>query len=99
MLPRRPCPGLLRGPARGVHQVHNCFKMLNYQLRVSVSVISLQQSLYELLGVSPTADQAALKEAFFARSKEVHPDVNPEQPEAVEEFKRLAAAYEVSQGG
>ncbi len=59
-----------------------------------VPPVFLQQSLYDLLGVSPAATQEAIKEAFFARSKEIHPDLHPDEPGAVEQFQHLAAAYE-----
>ncbi len=43
-----------------------------------------------------SADQTAIKEAFFKRSKEIHPDLHPDDPEAVNRFQQLAAAYEVN---
>ncbi len=45
--------------------------------------------------MSPSADAESIKKAFFARSKEIHPDLHPDDPAAVEGFQRLAAAYEV----
>ncbi len=53
------------------------------------------KSLYEVLGVSPTADAKRIKEAFYAKSKELHPDTNPTDPNAPDNFRILAAAYEV----
>jgi len=47
------------------------------------------------LEVSSSSDTSAIKEAFFKKSKEVHPDLNPDDPEAQERFQQLAAAYEV----
>ena len=55
-----------------------------------------KQTLYDILGVKSTAGKSEIKEAFFRRSKELHPDVNPAEAEkASEDFQRLAAAYEV----
>ena len=54
-----------------------------------------KKSLYEVLGVSPNADGKEIKDAFFAKSKKLHPDLNPEDPDAPENFRVLAAAYEV----
>jgi len=50
---------------------------------------------YEILGVTTTASQKDIKDAFYHLSKELHPDRNPNSPEAVERFKQVSAAYEV----
>lgn len=55
---------------------------------------SVANDYYELLGVPRDADAAAIKKAFRKRARELHPDVNP-SPEAEEEFRTVAAAYEV----
>jgi molecular chaperone DnaJ len=49
---------------------------------------------YEVLGVSPDADQHAIKRAFRSRARELHPDVSPD-PRADERFSELATAYRV----
>ena len=49
---------------------------------------------YEVLGVSKDADAAEIKKAFRRLARTHHPDVN-DSPEAEEEFKDIAAAYEV----
>ncbi|MCU4754394.1 J domain-containing protein [Halobacteria archaeon AArc-curdl1] len=43
-----------------------------------------------VLGVEPTADQAAIKQAYRERVKDVHPDRGGNE----DEFKRVTAAYE-----
>jgi molecular chaperone DnaJ len=50
---------------------------------------------YEILGVDRGADDAAIKKAFRSLARELHPDVNTEDPEAEEKFKEAAEAYEV----
>jgi molecular chaperone DnaJ len=52
-------------------------------------------SFYELLGVDPSADQDTIKKAYRRRARELHPDANPDDPEAEEHFKELSRAYEV----
>ncbi len=47
---------------------------------------------YSVLGVDPGADEAAVREAYRERIKEVHPDTDGGDEEA---FKRVRAAYEV----
>ena len=50
---------------------------------------------YELLGVARTASAEDLKKAYRRRARELHPDANPDDPEAEDRFKELARAYEV----
>jgi molecular chaperone DnaJ len=50
---------------------------------------------YEVLGVPRDADERAVKKAFRALARELHPDVNRHDPEAEEKFKEAAEAYEV----
>ncbi len=51
--------------------------------------------LYELLGLPVDADTAAVKKAYRKRALHCHPDKNPDNPNAAEEFHRLSDAYEV----
>lgn len=50
---------------------------------------------YDLLGVAKDADAASIKKAYRKRARELHPDANPDDPEAEAEFKQVAEAYEV----
>jgi molecular chaperone DnaJ len=50
---------------------------------------------YEVLGVSRQADEAQIKKAFRQLARELHPDVNTEDPDAAEKFKEAAEAYEI----
>lgn len=49
----------------------------------------------ELLGLEPDADFDAVRKAWRARAKEVHPDVRPGDEEAARTFHALQLAYEV----
>lgn len=49
----------------------------------------------ELLGLTPDADHEAVKKAWRARAKEVHPDVKPGDEDAAKAFQALQLAYEV----
>jgi molecular chaperone DnaJ len=53
------------------------------------------QDYYELLGVARDADEGQIKKAFRRLARELHPDVNPEDPGAEQRFKEAAEAYEV----
>lgn len=55
-----------------------------------------KKDFYEVLGVSPTADKATIKKAYFQLAKKYHPDTNKDnEKEASEKFKEVTEAYEV----
>src|SRR3954453_18726416 len=55
----------------------------------------MPRDYYEVLGVSREASETEIKKAFRRLARELHPDANPDDPEAEEKFKEAAAAYEV----
>lgn len=54
-----------------------------------------QRDYYELLGVSRTATADDIKQAYRKLAKELHPDKNPDDPQAEERFKQVSEAYSV----
>jgi molecular chaperone DnaJ len=50
---------------------------------------------YDVLGVSREADEGQIKKAFRQLARELHPDVNTDDPAAEDKFKELAEAYEI----
>ncbi len=49
---------------------------------------------YQILGVAPDADQAAIKKAYRKLARQHHPDVNPGDKSAEEKFKDINEAYQ-----
>ena len=50
---------------------------------------------YEVLEVDRSVGDAELKKAFRKLARELHPDVNRDDPDAEEKFKEAAEAYEI----
>ena len=50
---------------------------------------------YEIMGVKINATESQLKKAFHKLARECHPDSDPNNPWANDEFKTLSAAYEL----
>lgn len=49
---------------------------------------------YEILGVSPDADEKTIKQAYRKLARQHHPDVNPGNKDADEKFKTINEAYQ-----
>ena len=50
---------------------------------------------YEILGVTRSADAAAIKHAFRRLAKKLHPDANTKDPKAAARFAEVNSAYEI----
>ena len=55
----------------------------------------MKKDYYEILGIDKSADAAAIKKAYRKKAIEFHPDKNPGDATAEENFKLAAEAYEV----
>src|SRR3954471_21112341 len=54
----------------------------------------MKRDPYEVLGVPRDADERTIKKRFRVVARELHPDVNSDDPEAEEKFKEAAEAYD-----
>jgi DnaJ-class molecular chaperone len=53
------------------------------------------QTLYDIIGVPPTATEDEIKRAYRKKAFQLHPDRNPDDPMATEKFQQLSEAYEI----
>ncbi|KAL7640974.1 UNVERIFIED_CONTAM: hypothetical protein RMT77_008111 [Armadillidium vulgare] len=55
----------------------------------------LQEDLYEILGVSIDDDEKQIKKSFRKKALDCHPDKNPDNPDAADQFDRLKKILEI----
>jgi len=55
----------------------------------------MNEDLYAVLGVKKDASQDEIKRRYRKLAKELHPDLNPDEPDVVDRFKKVSAAYDI----
>jgi len=72
------------------------YRIFNRSMLSTFQSPSLKLSVrwaYNTLGVSPTATQQEVKDAFYKLSAELHPSKHPDSPDAAKKFEQLWKAY------
>lgn len=57
--------------------------------------MTTDKDYYKILGLTSSASPEDIKKAYRNLAKQLHPDVNPEDPDAENKFKDITAAYNV----
>ena len=57
------------------------------------------EGFYTLLNVPKDASPEQIKRQYYLLARRMHPDKNPDDPEAKAKFQRLGEAYQVSKAG
>jgi DnaJ-class molecular chaperone len=91
---------MLAGPwqaVKGLDNIHIKFPPLKVDTlcRLAYNLSMAGKSYYDILGVSRSASEKEMRQAFRRLARKHHPDVNPGDKEAEGRFKEINRAYEV----
>lgn len=89
----RPCIPLLHGPTSTSQGLNSSSTTIWRPFHTSRTLLEAEKSHYDVLGVPPTATKADLKKRFYTLSKETHPDMQPDDPNAASRFSQVSEAY------
>ena len=67
-------------------------------LLVSVLLVlcsAAERDFYKILGIKRSANEKEIKKAFKKKSLQLHPDKNPDDPDALNKYQDVSAAYDV----
>ena len=54
-----------------------------------------EMEFYDILEVTPTATTAEIKRSYYLMARKLHPDKNPDDPNAKDKFQKIGEAYQV----
>lgn len=75
--------------------MHINWTLFSWIVALMLDLVTAGRDFYSILGVSRSASTNQIKKAYRRMAREMHPDRNPDDPDANDKFQDLNAAYEV----